>query len=84
MVRGKEMTLPSFLQSVYRPKIKTGWAGGFSISPSLKCGKVIKGLKFACKAIDSQTHPTPLHVTEKIKAVSFQSFRLKMEELANV
>ena len=78
------MTLPSFLQSVYRPKIKTGWAGGFSVSPSLKCGKVIKGLKFACKAIDSQTHPTPLRVTEKIKAVSFQSFRLKMEELANV
>lgn len=47
-------------------------------------GKVIKGLKFACNAIDIQTHATPLHVTEKIKAVSFQSFRLKMEEWANM
>lgn len=35
MVRGKEMTLPSFLQSVYRPKYQD-WMGWWilSITPS--------------------------------------------------
>lgn len=61
------------------------WVGSLDSQPPPpeSGGKVITGLKFACKAIDIQTLPT-LSVTEKIKAISFESFRLKMEELANM
>lgn len=33
LARGKEMTFSGFPQSVYRPKVTTGRAGGFSVSP---------------------------------------------------
>lgn len=77
------MPFPGFLSLHAGLRSRLG-ARGLSGALPANCGKVIKGLKFACKAIDIQTLSTPLNVTEKIKAASFQSFRLKMEELANM
>lgn len=68
--------------SLSGPKVKSGRAAELGISPAL--GEGGEGIKICMQSNRYSDPRGPLRVTEKIKAVSCRSFRLKMGESANM